>query len=260
MSSIYPPMPCTATARLEWTVRDCARESLPPTSTTPGPRLLDRVRNAIRARHCSRRTERAYVGWIRRFILFHGKRHPVELGEPEITAFPPHLAVGARVSASTQNQALSALLFLYRDVLSRDLEWLEGVVRAKGPVRLPVVLSRAEVAAILGRLHGVPRLMASLLYGSGLRLLECCRLRVKDVDFDRGEITVRDGKGQKGRVTRLAVAAASLNRLPGHRWAAYPATERNDGGGGHDGDWSWAGARRARYFVGGRASAAYSVT
>ncbi len=132
----------------------------------------------------------------------------MELGEPEVTSFLTHLAVRARVSASTQNQALSALLFLYRDVFSRDLEWLEGVVRAKRPARLPVVLSREEVAAVLRELHGVPRLMASLLYGSGLRLLECCRLRLKDVDFDRGEITVRDGKGQKDRVTMLPARLA----------------------------------------------------
>ena len=170
---------------------------------TAAPRLLDQVRSAIRTRHYSRRTEAAYTRWIRRFVLFHGKRHPTELGEPEITAFLTHLAVRARVSASTQNQALSAILFLYRDVLRRELEWLDGVVRAKRPARLPVVLSRQEVAELLGEMHGTPWLMASLLYGSGLRLLECCALRVKDVDFHRGEITVRDGKGQKDRVTLL---------------------------------------------------------
>jgi integron integrase len=136
-------------------------------------------------------------------VLFHGKRHPTEMGEAEITAFLTHLAVRARVSASTQNQALSAILFLYRDVLRRDLEWLDSVVRAKRPARLPVVLSRQEVGALLGEMRGTPWLMASLLYGSGLRLLECCTLRVKDVDFHRGEITVRDGKGQKDRVTLL---------------------------------------------------------
>ena len=148
------------------------------------------------------------MGWVRRFVVFHGKRHPGELGEAEITAFLTHLAVKARVSASTQNQALSALLFLYRDVLARDLEWLGGVVRAKRPVRLPVVLSREEASALLRGLQGTPLLMASLLYGSGLRLLECCRLRVKDVDFDRNEITVRDGKGQKDRVTLLPARLA----------------------------------------------------
>jgi integron integrase len=168
---------------------------------TDSPRLLDRVRAAIRARHYSRRTEAAYTHWIRRFALFHGKRHPADMGEVEITAFLTHLAVRAKVSASTQNQALSALLFLYREVLHRDLEWLDGIVRAKRPTRLPVVLSRREVAVLLAELHGTTWLMASLLYGSGLRLLECCHLRVKDLDFDRGEITVRDGKGRKDRVT-----------------------------------------------------------
>lgn len=189
--------------------RDSAFPPRPPTSRPPSsPRLLDRVRAAIRARHYSRRTEAAYVGWVRRFVLFHGKRHPEELGEAEITAFLTHLAVKAHVSASTQNQALSALLFLYRDVLARNLEWLDGVVRAKRPARLPVVLSREEAAALLRGLQGTPLLMASLLYGSGLRLLECCRLRVKDVDFDRNEITVRDGKGQKDRVTLLPARLA----------------------------------------------------
>jgi len=182
------------------------------------PRLLDRVRAAIRARHYSPRTEAAYVGWIRRFILFHGKRHPLELGEAEVTGFLTSLATGGRVAASTQNQALSALLFLYREVLKRELAWLDGVVRAKRPVRLPVVLSREEVAALMRQLRGVERIMASLLYGAGLRLLECCRLRVKDVDFDRREITVRDGKCGKDRVTLLperltAPLAAHLERV-----------------------------------------------
>jgi integron integrase len=175
-----------------WVARDAPPEA---------PRLLDRVRAAIRARHYSRRTEAAYTHWVRKFVLFHGKRHPADMGEAEITVFLTHLAVRARVSASTQNQALSALLFLYRDVLRRDLEWLDGIVRAKRPARLPVVLSRREVVALLSGLRGTPWLMASLLYGSGLRLLECCQLRVKDVDFDRCEITVRDGKGRKDRAT-----------------------------------------------------------
>jgi len=165
--------------------------------------LLDQVRHAIRARHYSRRTEKAYVGWVRRFVLFHGKRHPAELGGPEVTAFLSHLAVERRVSASTQNQALSALLFLYREVLRQDLPWLDGVVRAKRPVRLPVVLTRQEVRAVLGELTGLPWLMSSLLYGAGLRVLECCRLRVKDLDVTRGELTVRDGKGRKDRITML---------------------------------------------------------
>jgi integron integrase len=182
----------------------CERRDVTPADdrvATAAIRLLDQVRAAIRARHYSRRTESAYTHWVRRFVLFHGKRHPVEIGEAEITTFLTHLAVRGRVSASTQNQALSALLFLYRDVLRRDLEWLDSIVRAKRPAQLPVVLSRQEAAALLSGLYGTPRLMASLLYGSGLRLLECCQLRVKDVDFHRGEITVRDGKGRKDRVT-----------------------------------------------------------
>jgi integron integrase len=183
---------------------------MPPSEPAPAPpprRLLDQVHDAIRARHYSRRTERAYAGWIRRFVLFHGKRHPEEMGEPEVTAFLSHLATRRRVSASTQNQALSALLFLYRVVLRRDLAWLDELVRAKRPARVPTVLSRSEVAALLAELDGVVRLVASLLYGAGLRLLEAMRLRVKDVDFERGEITVRDGKGRKDRVTLLPAAA-----------------------------------------------------
>lgn len=169
----------------------------------PVPRLLDRARHALRARHLSRRTETAYVRWIRGFVLFHQKRHPAQMGAAEVTAFLTHLAVERRVSASTQNQALAALLFLYREVLEAPLPLLEGVVRAKRPQRLPTVLSRDEVRAVLGRLTGRPRVMAGLLYGSGLRLMECMRLRIKDVDFDRSEITVREGKGQKDRVTML---------------------------------------------------------
>jgi integrase len=191
-----------------------------PTEREPAakPRLLDQVRQAIRTRHYSPRTEKAYVRWIIRFILFHGKRHADELGASEIERFLSSLATRSNVSASTQNQALSALLFLYKEVLGRELEWLSGVVRAKRPVRLPVVLSREEVRALLGHMHGTPWLMASLLYGSGLRLLECCRLRVKDVDFGRCEITVRDGKGGKDRVTLLPLQlkeplAAHLERV-----------------------------------------------
>jgi integron integrase len=145
------------------------------------------------------------VGWIRRYILFHGKRHPRELGQEEISGFLTALATRGHVSASTQNQALSALLFLYREVLGSEIGWLDGLVRAKRPVRLPVVLTRDEVRALLSHLNGAPWLMASLLYGAGLRLLECARLRVKDVDFARLEILVRDGKGQKDRITMLPV-------------------------------------------------------
>jgi site-specific recombinase XerD len=172
------------------------------------PKLLELVSRTIQARHYSRRTEQAYSRWIKRFILFHHKRHPLEMGEAEVTSFLSHLATRGRVSAATQNQALSAILFLYRDVLKKDLDWLDGIVRAKRPRRLPVVLTRDEVQALLGQLHGVPWLMASLLYDAGLRLLECARLRVKDVDFAKAEITVRDGKGRKDRVTLLPAGLA----------------------------------------------------
>jgi integron integrase len=183
-----------------------------------GVKLLGQVRAALRLRHYSRRTERAYVSWTRRFILFSGKRHPSEMGESEISGFLSHLAVAGKVSASTQNQALSALLFLYREVLRRELPWMDEIVRAKRPQRLPTVLSREEVAALLREMKGVEHLMASLLYGAGLRLLECCRLRVQDLDDSRGEITVRDGKGGKDRITlwpcRLhAPIAAHLERV-----------------------------------------------
>ena len=172
----------------------------------PKPRLLDRVRQAIGARHYSRRTEKAYVHWIKRYIFFHAKRHPAEMGAAEVTAFLTSLAVKGKVAASTQNQALSALLFLYREVLGVELPWLDGLVRAKPPQRLPVVLTREEVRTVLGKLDGVSRLMALLLYGAGLRLLECCRLRVKDVDFETNQIAIRDGKGSKDRLTMLPAA------------------------------------------------------
>jgi integron integrase len=173
------------------------------------PRLLDRVREAIRAHHFSRSTEDAYVAWIQRFIFFHRKRHPLEMGEAEVTRFLSSLAVDLKVSASTQNQALSALLFLYREVLRQPLPWLDNVIHAKRPVRLPVVLSPEEVQALLEHLHGTPRLMGTLLYGAGLRLLECARLRVKDVDFSSNQIIIREGKGDKDRVTLLPLAATS---------------------------------------------------
>jgi integron integrase len=183
------------------------REPPPPQQRDPPqPRLLDRVHAAARLRHFSRSTEESYVHWIRRFILFHRKRHPLEMGEAEVTRFLSSLAVDRRVSASTQNQALSALLFLYRDVLHKDLPWLEDVVRARKPQRLPVVLTRAEVRGILDRLHGTPKLVATLLYGAGLRLLECLRLRVKDIDPGTSQIVVRAGKGYKDRVTLLPAA------------------------------------------------------
>lgn len=167
------------------------------------PKLLEQVREAIRSRHYSCRTEKAYVGWIRRFILFHGKRHPAEMAEAEINAFLSHLAVEKHVSASTQNQALSALLFLYRYVIGRDVGDLGDVIRARKPKRLPVVMTREEVRAVLNRLSGDKWLMANLMYGAGLRLTECLCLRVQDVDFNASQITVRDGKGANDRRTML---------------------------------------------------------
>jgi integron integrase len=167
------------------------------------PKLLHLVRRAIRTRHYSPRTEQAYVHWIRRFIFFHKLRHPADMGSAEINAFLTHLAVSEQVSASTQTQALSALVFLYRNVLDREIGLLDGVVRAKRPARLPVVLTRVEARLLFARMDGAPLLACRLLYGSGLRLLECLQLRVKDIGFERNEITVRDGKGQKDRVTML---------------------------------------------------------
>jgi integron integrase len=224
------------------------------TASPPPPRLLDQVRATIRARHYSRRTEKAYVAWIRRFIVFHGRRHPRELGLDAITAFVNTLATTGNVAASTQNQALSALLFLYRDVLGSDMPWVENVVRARRPARLPVVLTRDEVRTIIRRLHGVPRLMALLLYGSGLRLLECARLRVKDVDFGRHQLWVRAGKGDKDRVAPLpAVVRADLTRhlelvkqqhaadlQHGAGWVELPwALARKYPGAGREWPWQW---------------------
>src|SRR3989441_6567286 len=158
--------------------------------------LLGRLRAAVRARHYSPRTEESYVGWVKRFVVFHGRQHPDQLSEAHVRAFLEHLAERDQVSASTQNQALAAVLFLYEAVLGRGLTSSpDGIVHAKELQRLPVVLSRDEVRAVLAQLRGVPRLVALLLYGSGLRLLECLSLRVKDVDFHRGEIRVRGGKG-----------------------------------------------------------------
>jgi len=169
----------------------------------PTPKLLDQVRTVIRVKHFSLSTEKAYVAWIRRFILYHGKRHPRYMGEDEIRQFISHLAVDAKISASTQTVALSALLFLYREVLKRDLPYVENIERAKRSKRLPVVFTRNEVQAVLARLNGTPHLIASLLYGAGLRLMEAVRLRVKDVDFERHELTIRQGQGAQDRVTML---------------------------------------------------------
>ncbi len=177
--------------------------------TSQAPKLLDQVRGKIRLKHYSIRTEQAYVDWIRRFILHFGKRHPRELGAADVEAFLTHLAVAGNVAASTQNQAKSALLFLYREVLETELPWLDNVERARAPKRLPVVLTREEVQGVLGRLTGTHWLIASLLYGAGLRIMEGLRLRVKDVEFSRREILVRDGKGFKDRVTMLPAALAA---------------------------------------------------
>jgi len=169
----------------------------------PAPKLLEQVRAELRLRHYSIRTERAYVQWIIRFVRFHGLRHPSELGHREVTQFLTHLAVEDSVAAATQQQALSALLFLYKMVLGQDLPWLNDIVRPKRPARLPVVLNVDEVQRILSAMSGTHALMGQLLYGSGMRLMECLRLRVKDVDFTRREILVREGKGNKDRVTML---------------------------------------------------------
>ena len=223
-------------------------------AVAPKPRLLDQVREAIAARHYSHRTEKAYIHWIKRYIFFHGKRHPSEMSAAEVTAFLTFLAVHDNVAASTQNQALSALLFLYREVLGVELPWLDDVIRAKRPQHLPVVLTRDEVRAVLQRLDGVSRLMALLLYGAGLRLLECCHLRVKDIDFGTNQIVIRDGKGRKDRVTMLPAAAkatliAHLERgrsqyladlRHGAGWVELPnALTRKYPNAGRDWGWQW---------------------
>ena len=177
--------------------------TVPETPLGHKPRLLAQVHEAIGQLHYSRRTEEAYGHWIKRFIYWSGKRHPATLGAAEVTAFLSHLALQRNVAAATQNQALAALLFLYRRVLGRELPWFDEMVHAKRPVRLPVVLSPGETEALLEQLKGVHWLMASLLYGAGLRLMECLRLRVKDVDFAYRQILVREGKGEKDRVSML---------------------------------------------------------
>ena len=172
-------------------------------SSGNSPKLLDQVRDKIRLKHYSIRTEQAYTDWIKRYILFFDKRHPRDMGASEVEQFLTYLAVNGKVAASTQNQAKAALLFLYKEVLSIELPWLENIQQAKAPKRLPVVLNRDEIQAILLRLNGTQHLIASLLYGTGMRIMECLRLRVQDVDFKRREILIRDGKGFKDRVTML---------------------------------------------------------
>jgi len=174
-----------------------------PVTPIQAPRLLESMRDVIRRKHYSLRTEETYLHWVKRFILFHGKRHPRELGAGEVTAFLNHLVKSRDIAAATQNQALSALLFLYREVLDLPLAWLDGLERVKRPARVPSVLSVAEVSALLSRMTGTKWLMASLLYGAGLRLRECLTLRVKDLDFDYRQIIVRQGKGSKDRRTLL---------------------------------------------------------
>ena len=167
------------------------------------PKLLDRIRMEVRTRHYAIRTEEAYVMWAKRFILFHGKKHPSAMGADEINAFLTHLAVEKNVAASTQGQALSAILFLYKEVLKENIGWIDDLTRATKPRRLPVVFTRREVEALLGAMSGVERLIGELLYGTGLRVIEAVRLRVKDLEFERNEILVRGGKGRKDRRTML---------------------------------------------------------
>ena len=189
---------------------------------TEPPKLLDRVRVAIRVRHYSVRTEEAYVMWIRRFILFHGKKHPSAMGAAEVNAFLNDLAVERTVSAATQNQALSALLFLYRHVLAEPLPWLDDLIRAQRPQRLPVVLTVDEVREVIRRVAPPSALVVKLLYGAGLRLLEALTLRIKDIDFERGQITVRDPKWKHDRATMLpATVDAELREQILHARAVH---------------------------------------
>lgn len=182
------------------------RQATSSQSALSSPRLLDQVRDKIRLKHYSIRTEQAYTDWIKRFIYFHDKRHPREMGAAEVEQFLTHLAVQGKVAASTQNQAKSALLFLYRQVLGIELPWLDDVEKAKAPQRLPVVLTVPEVGRLLDRMDGTNGLIARLLYGTGMRIMEAVRLRVKDVDFQRREIVVREGKGNKDRITMLPLS------------------------------------------------------
>src|SRR5258706_7957354 len=182
--------------------------SLPPANpaSPDSPRLLDQLRDRIRFRHYSRRTELVYIQWVRRYIRFHGKRHPRELGAMHITAFLSSLATDRRVAASTQNQALAALLFLYKEVLGIELPWMGEIARAKLPRRLPVVLTHAEAHALLGRMEGTHALMAKLMYGTGMRLMECLQLRLKGVELDGHVVVLRQGQGAKDRITVLPLA------------------------------------------------------
>jgi integrase len=204
-------------------------ESVVRTPPAGKPKLLEGVRDVIRRKHYSIRTEQAYIDWIKRFIIYHGKRHPGEMAEEEVAGFLTHLARDLNVAASTQNQALSALLFLYKEVLKHEIGWLQKVERAKKPPKLPVVLSRGEVKQIFAHLHGVPKLMAGLLYGSGLRLMECVRLRIKDIDFALAQITVRDAKGGKDRITMLPLNMSEPLRRHLSRTKAQHEQDLEDG-------------------------------
>ena len=229
----------------------------------PPPRLLDRVANAAATRHLSPNTRKAYIRWVRRFVLFHHKRHPSEMGVPEVNAFLTHLAVEGHVSASTQNQALCALLFLYGAVLERPLDKLEGVVRAKRPKRLPVVLTPEEVAQVLSHMQGVPLMVALLLYGAGMRLNEALQLRVKDIDFQTNEITIREAKGDKDRVSVLPNRLKTLLQRHLERNRVHHTNEVQDGRGrvrvphalerkypgiGQSWPWQWVFPARDYYF------------
>jgi len=235
----------------------------PSPADRPPPRLLDRVAEAAATRHLSLNTRKAYTRWVRRFILFHRKRHPADMGLPEVNAFLTHLAVDAHVSASTQNQALSALLFLYGPVLERPLGTLEGVVRARRPKRLPVVLTPEEVARVLRHMEGVPLMVALLLYGAGMRLNEALQLRVKDIDFQTNEITIREAKGNKDRVSVLpnrvkVLLQRQLERNRVHhtnevesgrgRVRVPHALERKYPGIGQSWPWQWVFPARHYYF------------
>lgn len=218
------------------------------------PRLIDRVRARLRMKHMSRRTEQAYVHWMRRFFRYHDGRHPRDLGADEVTAFLSSLAVEGKVSASTQNQALAALLFLYKQVLGLDMPWFNDLVRAKRPRRLPEVLTRHEVGALLETMEGTPRLMASVMYGGGLRLLECCRLRVKDINLGARELILREAKGDRDRRTMMPLSLvgpleAQLRRsrvrhdkdlADGAGWVELPgALDRKLPSAGKDWLWQW---------------------
>jgi len=200
-----------------------------PVENVEPPKLLNQVRGKIRLKHYSIRTEQAYLDWIKRFILHFDKRHPSEMGAVEVEVFLTYLAVERNVSASTQNQAKSALLFLYKEVLGIELPWLDNVEQAKAPKRLPVVLTKAEVQAVLSRLTGTHWLIASLLYGTGMRILEVLRLRVKDIDFERKEILIRDGKGFKDRVTMLPLTLVEPLKAHLGRVKQLHQNDLNDG-------------------------------